>query len=287
MTSKRLGILCLLLVLAAGSAAAQTAGPLKKLTPGDVYCSGMVTNEAVPSDLYLISGEESNYQTVYAQGDYVYINRGSSGGVKVGDRFSVMRAVKDSAPVKWFEFQQSLRRVMGTQWVDLGHVEVVHVESNVSVAKVKYSCDYVQRGDIVRPFAERPIPDIRPYDGNHFPATSGKQQAMVVSAKGYINHVGAHQVMYVNMGSAQGVKVGDMIRIFRYQGTRQELVYQMRWTAYKMWGFGKTPVPYGWKDLPRELLGEGVVLNVSGNAAAVFIAHNMKPIFTGDYVEIE
>ena len=54
----------------------------------DIYCSGTITSESVPRDTYLITGEESNYKDTFQEGDYVYVNKGSSEGVKVGDEFS-------------------------------------------------------------------------------------------------------------------------------------------------------------------------------------------------------
>ena len=45
---------------------------------------------------------------------------------------------------------------MGTVWEDEGRVKVVVVRPDVSIAQVEHACDYVQRGDIVLPFAERP-----------------------------------------------------------------------------------------------------------------------------------
>ena len=62
-------------------------------TQDDIYCSGTITSESVPHDTFLITGEESNYKITFQEGDYVYINKGSGQGVKVGDEFSVIRAV--------------------------------------------------------------------------------------------------------------------------------------------------------------------------------------------------
>jgi hypothetical protein len=280
---RKLALLCLVALCAAGLAQAQKT----RLTTGDVYCAGMVTREAVPTDMHMISGEQSNHQTVWAQGEYVYINRGSSSGVKVGDKYTVMRPLENPRRVKWFKYEPRLMAAMGTQYADLGILRVVHVEAGTSVAYVDMSCDYLQRGDIVRPFADRFVPEVKAFDGYRWPAPSGKQQAMVVSAKGFNLQIGTNDIGYLNIGSAQGAKAGDYIRIFRYQGTRHETAYQLRNTQYMIWGFGKTPIVYKWSDLPRELLGEGVVLRVTENAATVFITHALKPIFMGDYAEIK
>ena len=83
------------------------------------------------------------------------------------------------------------------------------------------------------------------------------------------------------------MKVGDYMRIFRYQGKETETVAQSNGYVYQIYGFGSTPVRYEWKDLPREVLGEGIVLNASRNAATVFITYSSAEIFPGDNVEIE
>jgi len=279
------GSLSLLLALCAGAVMAQE-GP-KTPNPYDIYCSGVVTGETMPGDTYVISGEESGHTTVFTWGDYIYINRGSASGVKVGDEFLLMRPEKNPAKIKWFASQPSLMRAMGTMWTDVGRAKAVHVEGNVSTALVVYVCGFVQRGDIARPFAERPAPALRPINRDRFPASSGKQQGMVVVAKDWAQEVGMNDVIYVNLGSAQGAKVGDYVRLYRYQGTRHDTAYQDRGTAYRRWGFGRTPAAYKWNDLPREQLGEGVVLRVSQNAATVLITFSLRPIYLGDYAEIQ
>ena len=93
--------------------------------------------------------------------------------------------------------------------------------------------------------------------------------------------------MYVNLGAAQGVKVGDYLRIFRYQGRDIDRLPQSKGYAGQIYGFGSTPARYEWKDLPREVLGEGIVLNASRNAATVFVTFSSVEIYAGDNVEIE
>ncbi len=276
---------CLVLALAAGVAAAQE--PSSVPNPADVYCSGVVTNEAVPYDTYVISGEESNYRLTFWQGEYVYINKGASQGVKVGDEFLVTRPVKDPGGAGWFMWQSHLLHAIGRQWADLGRLRVVVVHPNVSIAQIVYACDLIYRGDHVLPFAERPAPPIKTEKLDRFAPPSGRPIAMVVTSKDFRQVVGAHDVIYVNLGRDQGVKVGDYVRIFRYQGTRHEAVYQDRGMAYKLYGFGSAPARYRWDNLPREVLGEGVVLRVAPNAATVLITASLREIYLGDYIELE
>jgi hypothetical protein len=126
------------------------------------YCSGFITDEKVPSEVRLMSGEESADKIVFTSGDYVYINRGSVQGVRVGDRFSIVRPDKDPNEVNWFKWQEKLLKAMGTQYVDAGQVQITTVHPNVSIGLVKFSCDYLQRGDIALPMVERPSPPFKP-----------------------------------------------------------------------------------------------------------------------------
>ena len=121
-----------------------------------VYCSGKVTDDKVPTDAYIISGEESNAKTEFHQGDYVFINKGSNQGVREGDQFSVIRAEKDPLSVVWFKWQKKLLGAMGTLYSDVGRVRVTTVQPNVSIAKVAFSCVPMLRADIVRPYEDRP-----------------------------------------------------------------------------------------------------------------------------------
>jgi hypothetical protein len=77
------------------------------------------------------------------------------------------------------------------------------------------------------------------------------------------------------------------VRLFRYNGRDIERAPQSRGYATEIYGFGSSPVKYQWKDLPREVLGEGIVLNASRNAATVFVTFSSAEIYPGDNVEIE
>src|SRR6202166_228355 len=162
-----------------------------------VNCSGFVTNR-VPDDIRIISGEQSNLKITFTHGDYVYINRGRDKGVQVGDRFSVVRPDKDPTDVPWFKWQDKLIKAMGQLYVDAGHLRVVNVQPNVSIAEVGMSCGYMQRGDLVRPFVERPSPPFKDASAfDHFAPVSVKRVAMVVAAIDNTQMYGKNTTVYV------------------------------------------------------------------------------------------
>jgi len=95
-----------------------------------------------------------------------------------------VRAEEDKNPVLWFKWQEKLTRAMGSHYLDLGQLEVIKVEPNIAIAKVAMSCNLMQRGDIVLPFAERPVgpyKDAAVFDS--LAPVSGKPVAMVVRGR--------------------------------------------------------------------------------------------------------
>jgi hypothetical protein len=253
-----------------------------------VYCSNFVTSDRGKGDAYVISGEESATKIVFALRDLVSINRGSSQGVRVGDRFNVFRPEDDPIKEQWFKWQDKLNKAMGTSYTDIGQLKVLNVQPNVSVAEIVFSCNYMQRGDLIMPFQERPAPPFKPA-GNFdiFAPVSGKSVGMLVFGKNFSQVYGKLSIVYVNLGTNQGVHVGDYLRVFRYQGSRAETAPNYDDFQYSMYGFGTTPAKYQWNDLPRDVIGEGVVLNVGPNSSTIFVTVARRDMYAGDYVEVE
>ncbi len=189
--------------------------------------------------------------------------------------------------VPWFKYQASLTRAMGTRYADIGRLRIVHVDAKTSTAVVAMGCDVVQRGDLVQPFAARPIPQFHTISLDPFAPPSGKKTAMVVSGKDYMELTGPGKIVYVNLGGEQGVRIGDYFRVFRYQGNRTEANFTFKDAAYRVYGFGSTPIAYEWNDLPREVVGEGIVLRVGPNSSTVLVTNVRRGVLAGDYVEVE
>lgn len=275
----------LCVALGAGIAAAQQAP--RTPSESEIYCTGVASTDAVPADTFLISGENADYRMTFAQGDDVFVNRGSDQGVKVGDQFEVIRPVQAGPMSSWFSAQPQLLRAMGKMYIDVGRLKVLNVQAKTATALVSMACDLLQRGDIVRPFTPRPSPQFHTTALDPFAPASGKPMAMVVTNMGYGQVSGEGNTVFVNLGSAQGVKVGDYFRVFRFQGNGHELDYQTPNMSYKVFGFGSTPVPFKWNDLPRQILGEGIVMRTGPNSSTVLVTAATQEIYVGDYVEVE
>jgi hypothetical protein len=293
-------MMCLGILLAAAGASAQSNAPSQVVSSTQavgaqtspdfsaVYCAGFVNDEQSQNDVRLISGEQSNSKLIFSRGDYVYLNKGSNQGIRVGDRFYAIRPQTDPVQANWFKWQEKLLKAMGTVYADTGHLVVISVQPNVSTAQITFTCNYMQRGDILKPMQERPSPPYKLAEKfDHFAPVSGKPVGMLVTGEGFTNTYGQNSIVYVNLGTNQGVKVGDYFRIFRYQGSHAETVPYTPDFQYKILGFGSTPQKYEWNDLPREVLGEGIVIFTGHNSATIFVTHTSIDIYAGDYVEIE
>ncbi|MGA7626525.1 MAG: hypothetical protein WCA91_23415 [Candidatus Acidiferrales bacterium] len=288
------GLILSLSGLVTSAQSQSTAAP----TEGDLYCTGTITKESVPQDSYVITGEGSNYKMTFQEGDYIYLNKGASQGVKVGDEFSVIRPVNDPTEIEWSKWQFPIIRKLGTWWEDEGRVRVVVAQPDTAVAQVEHSCNWVQRGDIILPYKERPAPPLKAENNfDRFAPFSGKATAMVMIGKLFVEQMGTNDIFFVNLGSEQGVKVGDYFRIFRYTGTQHETAYQTRRFAFdadkeatiygRVYGFGSVPEKYKWDNTPREVIGEGIVLRTGTNSATVLATYTLREFYIGDYVELE
>ncbi|MBV9888019.1 MAG: hypothetical protein JO119_15855 [Acidobacteria bacterium] len=288
----KLAAFCVSILASAGVCAAQTpsgTNPNGQVDYTKVYCSGFVSDPKVPDDIRVISGEQSSYKIIFSRGDYVYMNRGAQQGVKPGDVYSIVRPDRDTAN-EWFYGQDKATKRIGVLYRDIGQVRIVNVQPEASVAEILFSCNYMQRGDVARPFVERPIPpykDASKFD--IFAPVSGKPVGRVLSAYDWHQALGAGITAYVNVGASKGVKVGDYLRIFRYQTSKDDVSatageHDMQ---YRVFGFGSAPKKYAGKDLPREILGEGIVLNVTKDAATVLVTYGREEAYAGDFVEVE
>src|SRR5690348_4727679 len=188
----------IILGASAMGAAAQTQ-PAFPLTPNDINCAGVITTESVPRDIYVITGEQANYQIVFTEGDTIYINKGSSQGAKVGDAYSIVRPMTDPVEEDWTKWQTSLIHKMGTAWEDEGQARLIVVQENVSIAKLEHACGFVQRGDIALPYTPRPALTIKPANFNRYTPSDAKMMAMIVTGKMFQQQVAKNDVVYINL----------------------------------------------------------------------------------------
>jgi len=112
-------------------------------------------------------------------------------------------------------------------------VRVVDTRSHSAIAQVEFSCDPINPGDVVVPFVERPQVTFHvPGHFDRFAPPNGKLSGRIVLGKDFDGFLGTGMKLYMNMGSNQGVKVGDYFRVVRsYEATLQDPVDSLSFKA--------------------------------------------------------
>ena len=277
------------------SANAQLYTPSERATPSEIYCSGFIAGSPLPNDLRLIGGWDAAGRLVYSQFDHVYINKGKDAGIQVGQRYLVVRRYEfdftDPDPVEGYPTQKEMIRAHGKIYQDIGQVVVEALNDTTATALVTHICDPLQMGDILVPFEERPVPTYRPADGFDRFAGPTEPQGTVMLAKDFAYTAGQGDAVYVNVGSAQGIKVGDYLRFFRWGRVTDYMGYKGivrgQWRRYKgVPRDGEIPIDTATRNrLPRELIGEGMVVHADQNSSTVVVSLSLTEIHAGDFVE--
>jgi hypothetical protein len=195
-------------------------------------------------------------------------------------------------------------------------VEVIRVKNEVSVARVRTSCDNLLLGDLVQSVPQRtsPLFEKRPAL-DLFGEPSGKASGRIVMARDNQELLAREQIVYVDLGAEDNVKVGDRLTVFRPLGTgnifdrveREELLNteggfqseeykggKFSNQAQRKKGEQATGEVTNTEDVKsrrpnnlRRIVGELVILNVKEKTATAVITRNTSEIHTGDMVELQ
>lgn len=276
----------------------------------NLYCAGYVEGGKVDTNRKVVGGVNEQEQNVYTQGQEVYINVGNGSGVKAGDMFAVVRP-KGRVESRWTK-----KNDIGFLVQEVGALEVIRVKNEVAVARVKTSCETVLLGDLIQPIAARtsPVYDTRP-SFDRFADPSGKASGRIIIARDGAELITRDQIIYLDLGSEDGAKVGDFLTVFRPLGkgglrdtqelenasARDESYQSDRFRGGKFSNMAArksgdeangavVTSEAAKKDRPkdiRKIVGEAVILNVQGRTATAVITRTAQEIHTGDYVELQ
>ena len=316
---KKIGIL---LLMVATAAAAQSAGdnaasdsttpqgtiptsanfPIQRVlkpTYADIYCAGFINRQTLPDANFVAGGLETPQTTKFVKGDVVYL-RGS--GYSVGAEYEIIRALRDVNEYEMFVGQKKLLKATGQPYGEVGRVRVIDTRSKTAVAEVEYSCDPINPGDTAIPFAEKTMVSFHPpLRFDRFLPTGSKISGRIVMGKDFDSTLGTGQKLYFNVGSNQGVKVGDYFRAVRnYEADLKDPVDSLSFkaaisedTQKKMpsfdpglWQRSNGPVIHV-RDLPRRAIGEIVVIGTTPTTSTGMIVFAMEDVHAGDGVELD
>jgi hypothetical protein len=315
---KKTGLL-LVLSLAVSAAAQQPAGASNEPTPAgtvatnvnfpvervtrptysDLYCAGFVSRNLLPDANFVAGGLDTPNTTQYGDGELIYL---TGKGYQAGQRYSVIRELRDPNRYEMFAGQFAMLKAMGQPYADLGIIRVVDTRSRTAIAHVELSCAPILPGDIIAPFAERAtIPPHGPLRFDRFVPPTGKSSGRIVMAKDFDTELGTGMKVYLNLGANQGVKVGDYFRAVRsYEADLHDPVDSLSFKASTTDDTQANPpnfekAPMGGShgptihvaDLPRRAVGEIVILSTTPTTATGMIVFAMEDMHIGDVVEMD
>jgi len=275
----------------------------------NLYCAGYVQSSPMDTESRIVGAVEEQEQFNYAQNDVVYVNMGDGKGARVGDMLAVVRP-RGRVSTKW-----TRKSDLGFYVQEVGALEVIRVKGDVSVARVKLSCDSFHLGDLVQPMPERTSP-VREDRGilDRFADPSGKATGRVFMARDGVEAATRDQIVYIDLGAEDNVEVGDYLTVFRplgkgnlFKGDGGETVratdagfqsseyrggtfsIQAPRTAGERAGGSVVTTENAKKGRPalRKIVGELVVLNVKERTATAVITRTAQEIHTGDWVELQ
>ena len=182
-------------------------------TAADIYCAGFISKERVPDANYVNGGLNTPTATKFELGELVYL---AGTGYQAGQLYSVVRELRDVNEYEIYAGQKKLLAATGRPYGEIGRVRVVDTRSHSAIAQVEFSCDPINPGDVVRPFEEKPPVTFHvPGHFDRFAPANGKLSGRVVLGKDFDSELGTGMKLYMNLGSNQGVKVGDYFRVVR------------------------------------------------------------------------
>lgn len=314
---KKTGLLVLLLATAAWAQngvenapleAPQGTAPTTNSFPGqriqtptytDLYCAGFISKHILPDANFVAGGLQTPSTTKFVRGDMVYLQ---GTGYVLGAEYEIVRELKDLNEYEMFPGQAKLLKQTGQPYEEVGHVKVIDTRSHDAIAQIDYSCDGINPGDTAIPFAEKQLVNFHsPIRFDRFLPASNKTSGRIVMGKDFDSELGTGHKVYLNIGSNQGVKIGDYYRAVRvYETDLHDPVDSLSFkaaisedTQKKMPSIDpnfltKTNGPtIHVRDLPRRAVGEIVIIGVTDTTATGMIVFALEDVHAGDGVEMD
>lgn len=285
-----------------GTAPTSVSFPTERVqtpTYADLYCAGFISKQILPDANFVAGGLQTPTGTKFVRGEIVYL-KGT--GYSAGAEYEIIRALRDVNEYEMFPGQKKLLKETGQPYEEVGRVKVIDTRSKTAVAQVEYSCDAINPGDTAIPFAEKQMVTFHtPIHFDRFLPPANRVSGRIVMAKDFDSQLGTGQKVYINVGSNQGVKIGDFFRAVRsYEADLQDPVDSLSFDASMsedtqkkspsfdpgLFEKGNGPVIHV-RDLPRRAVGEIVIIGVTNTTATGMIVFSMEDVHAGDGVELD
>jgi hypothetical protein len=200
----------------------------------------------------VIDSEYAQPGLVY--GDSVYMNRGSAQHIREGDVFLAFRPLREIRhPIT--------SELIGTQIDVLGRLRIKSLEPEISCAEIIKSYNYIEIGNPLIPVSELSLPLQKSLVGNSrsYGFKVGNQLiAHILAERIGRRGISDGDVVFIDVGAAQGVQPADGFIIFREVG----------------------------EGYPKQAIGRILVLSVQKQTATALVTESVKTIELGEKVAL-
>ena len=275
--------------------------PVEKVqTPSvaDLYCAGFV-RKPEPRSNFVTGGTESPFNTNFANGEAIYLH---GRGYEVGQQYTIIRELQDPNRYELYPGQFAAMKAAGRPYEELARVRIIDTRPHMAIARIEFSCDSVAPGDLVIPYEEKQLVNFHPpLRFDRFALANGQVSGRILLAKDFDSELGAGGTVYVNIGSNQGLKIGDFLRAERLaEAVTRDAVDSLSFKAdaYEMTQSepplvnpsfldrGRGPVIHT-DQMPRRGVGEIVIIGTTPTTATGMIVFSLEPVHVGDTVELD
>jgi hypothetical protein len=300
---KKIFIVALLVI--AISAIAQDSAPVQQPPPpgfrtnlvdrndapaySDVYCAGFISKEKFSEANQITAMEGSPSETLADASKLILV---SGSGYQEGQRYSVLRVLRDPNQYEPYKGQRREIAEVGQPYAQLGRIRILTLRGATAIAEVEFSCQSITSGDILVPFQEHvPVTYHKTSVIEKYPAGPGRVSARIVMSNEFDFLVARGQKVFINAGSDKGIKVGDYFRAVRgYDPDKIDPVEAISYNSPVGDDTQKDPgkvTRAKAKELPVRNLGEMIVLSVTPTSSTAMITRAWESIEVGDRVELE
>lgn len=194
-----------------------------------------------------------NSRIIAGDDDIVYTDIGRVQGVKGGEKFSIFRK---EATVS----HPASNEIMGAKIVPLGILQITDLEQKSSRAIITKTYQEINPGAYLLPYREDRRREVA------LKMSTRELKGYIIESYSGTSIIATGDIVYIDLGKAQGAEPGNMLYVVRDVQLDQKLVE------------GRVD------KLPEELLGALVILETGKKTATAIVVKSIDAIYRGDRI---
>jgi hypothetical protein len=195
-------------------------------------------------------------KALLGSGDLVYVNVGSSLGVKESDLFTIFRVVGD------IKHPRPPYHVVGNRIINLGELKISQVKENVADARIINSYQEIQDGDRIAPFTP-PLSQEILYTPNQI-----SLDGYIIGNKNDTYSMGRDEIIYIDKGAQDGVLRGNIFEVYLPGETKLDAA-----TGQSV-------------SLPDQVIGQLMVVDPRPSTSVTLCIQSVREFTPGDHIRM-